>query len=98
MATSSPVPRQAVEGRERAFRCGEIRQRGPGAVEGSPSYRRPCGIARTMWRAEDAWRAELAATTIADLVDEVLSLITPAQVEATTEWLQNVEITRRRRP
>ena len=28
----------------------------------------PCGIHRAFTRADDAWRAELAATTIADLV------------------------------
>ena len=39
----------------------EIRRRGPAAVRRSGAYRRPCGIARAMWRAEDAWRAELAA-------------------------------------
>ena len=31
--------------------------------------RKPCGIAGVMHRAERAWRKELAATTIADLVE-----------------------------
>ena len=30
-----------------------------------------------MWRAEDAWRAELAATTVADLVAELVSTVAP---------------------
>jgi Rrf2 family protein len=88
---------QAVEGAGRAFRCSEIRQRGPGFVEGADSYRRTCGIARTMWRAEEAWRAELAATTVADLVAEVLGSLTPEQLSRNTEWFQSVQIRRRER-
>lgn len=89
---------EAVEGRGPAFRCSEIRQRGPGFVEGAESYRRTCGIARTMWRAEAAWRSELAATTIADLVADVVSTISPEQVARSAEWLQSVQIRRRQRP
>jgi Rrf2 family protein len=58
----------AVEGGEAAFRCTEIRQRGPAAHERPGAYRKPCGIARAMWAAEDAWRRELGARTVADLV------------------------------
>lgn len=88
---------QAVEGAGRAFRCSEIRQRGPGFVEGAPSYRRTCGIARTMWRAEEAWRTELAVTTVADLAAEVLGSLTPEQVTRSTDWFQTVQIRRRDR-
>ena len=45
----------------------EIRQRGPVPLAGA-AVRKPCGIAQVMDRAERAWRKELAATTIADLV------------------------------
>jgi Rrf2 family protein len=58
---------EAVEGRGQLFTCTEIRQRGPVPLTGA-ACRRPCGIARLMDRAEQAWRNELAATTIADLV------------------------------
>ena len=58
---------EAVEGDEPAFRCGEIRRRGPAAVPAS-GYPKPCGIARAMWRAEEAWRQSLRETTVADLV------------------------------
>jgi Rrf2 family protein len=86
----------AVDGEDTAFRCKEIRQQGP--VAGPPSsYRRPCGIARAMWRAEDAWRDELRATTIADLVLELLATVPPAQLQAGAEWIQQVEIDRGRR-
>jgi len=86
----------AVDGEETAFRCSEIRQQGP--VAGPPStYRTPCGIARAMWRAEDAWRAELQATTIADLVAELLVSVPFEQLQAGAEWIQQVEVARGRR-
>ena len=59
----------AVEGPEPAFRCHEIRQRGPNPLPGKPT--RPCGINAAMLRAERAYRAELAGTSIADIVDDL---------------------------
>jgi Rrf2 family protein len=57
---------QAIDGSEPAFRCTEIRQRGPLAA--SPSQcAEPCGIARVMANAEQAWRDALASVTVADL-------------------------------
>jgi len=58
----------AIEGDEWAFRCTEIRQRGAGCYAKPNEFARPCGIAAAMQRAEMAWRNELAATTIADLL------------------------------
>src|SRR4051795_11287646 len=58
---------EAIDGDEPAFRCTEIRRRGPSALP-AREYRNPCGIHRVFTRADDAWRTELAATTIADLV------------------------------
>jgi Rrf2 family protein len=60
----------AVEGRDDAFRCTEIRQRGVGADAAAGEFRRRCGIATAMRRAELAWRRELAATTLADVIAE----------------------------
>lgn len=61
----------AVEGREPAFRCKEIRQRGPGAETISARLlASPCGINAAMLRAEKAWRAELAGVSIADIATE----------------------------
>jgi Rrf2 family protein len=56
----------AIEGDEPAFRCTEIRQNGPFPAS-AQQCRRPCGIARAMYAAEDAWRASLGAVTIAEL-------------------------------
>ena len=56
----------AVEGPAPAFRCGEIRQRGPNPLP-KHYFSKPCTISATMLRAERVYRAELATTTIADL-------------------------------
>jgi Rrf2 family protein len=86
----------AIEGDETAFRCGEIRQRGP--LAGGPElYRRPCGIARAMWRAEDAWRAELAATSVGDLLAEFVGAVPTEHLVASAAWIQGVQRTRRGR-
>lgn len=57
----------AVEGEEPAFRCAEIRQRGMGQGLPRSAFAAPCAVHAAMWRAEMAWRRELAARTIADV-------------------------------
>ena len=86
---------QAVDGHEAAFRCGEIRQRGPAATAGSRAYRRPCGIARVMWRAEDAWRAELAAVSVGEIVTDLVATVPAEQLVRGAEWIQDVDVRRR---
>ena len=87
----------AVDGSGHAFRCHEIRQRGPGATDEPGAYRTHCGIARAMWRAEDAWRAELAATTVGDMVVDFLTHASAARVQRGLEWVQDVHVQRRSR-
>ena len=87
----------AVDGDGTAFRCSEIRQRGPAASPGSSAFRRPCGIARVMWRAEDAWRAELAAVTVGDIVTELFATVPPEQLLRGAEWIKEVDVRRRSR-
>jgi len=77
---------EAIDGDEPAFRCTEIRRRGPSAVA-AREYRTPCGIHRTFTRADDAWRAELAATTIADLVVGVVQEAPRVAVDKAARWL-----------
>lgn len=60
----------AVEGPEPAFRCTEIRRRGPKPAS-ARMLRNPCAINVAMLRAENAYRAELQRISIADLVAEV---------------------------
>ncbi|MFC5585563.1 RrF2 family transcriptional regulator [Nitratireductor kimnyeongensis] len=59
----------AIEGPKPAFRCAEIRQRGPGALE-PKAYAKPCGINAAMLRAEQAYRAELRKTRLSDVISD----------------------------
>ena len=59
----------AVEGRAPAFRCQDIRFRGPNPVEGLPP--KMCEINAAMLKAERAYRAELAKVSIADILGEL---------------------------
>jgi Rrf2 family protein len=56
----------AIEGVQPAFRCTEIRQRGPCAAAPS-ACRKACAIARAFLAAEAAWRQALANVTIAEM-------------------------------
>ncbi len=76
---------EAIDGPAPAFRCGEIRQRGPAALP-ARMYRNPCAIAATMAGAEAAWRHELANVTIADLVAS-FGPKAPAAKARTQDWL-----------
>jgi Rrf2 family protein len=77
---------EAVEGDEPAFRCTEIRQRGP--IPASPAaFRSPCAIAVTMARAEHAWRKELGATTIADIGAALARKLDRGSIQAAGVWL-----------
>jgi Rrf2 family protein len=78
---------RAVEGPAPAFRCSEIRQRGPAAV-GPEHYRKPCGIARVMWAAEVAWREVLAATTVHDLLVGVATDASPVSIRRSVKWVE----------
>ena len=60
----------AVEGPAPAFRCNEIRQRGPNPTP-DRFFAEPCNIASAMLRAERVYRAELAKTSIADIGAEL---------------------------
>jgi Rrf2 family protein len=79
----------AVEGTGPAFRCSEIRRRGPARV-GPEAYRNPCGIHVAMQRAEDAWRAELDRQTIADLLQHLAVSVNAVAVRKSAAWFQEV--------
>ncbi len=77
----------AVEGRQPAFRCTEIRQRGPAGLE-PEVYRLPCAINATMLRAEVAWRQSLRAQTLADMLAGLTQQADPRAIEKALAWLQ----------
>jgi len=63
----------AVEGPAPAFRCTEIRRRGPNPV-GAHLFAKPCAVNAAMLRAERAYRAELARVTITDLQADLATM------------------------
>ena len=71
----------AGEGREPAFRCGEIRRNGPVKIDAS-AYAKPCGINAAMLKAERASRAALAEARLSDIVAEYMSDADPRSVAA----------------
>ena len=77
---------EAVEGKQRSFKCTEIRRQGPCA--GKPRPGDPvCQIAGVMYQADEAWRAVLRARTLAALRAE-LDTVLPAEALAKAEaWL-----------
>jgi Rrf2 family protein len=79
----------AIEGPEPAFRCTEIRQRGPAAVA-PRQYVKPCLVHQAMARAEQAWRQELARQTLADLAERVGRQIPPESYQKAERWLGQV--------
>jgi Rrf2 family protein len=80
---------EAIDGVEPAFRCSEIRRRGPSARP-AREYRVPCAIHATMNRADEAWRNELRGTSIADLVAFVARDASPKSIEQGLDWLMEV--------
>lgn len=77
---------RAIEGPEPAFRCSEIRQRGPCAAP-KADCRTPCQIAAAFAVAEAAWRAALEAVTIADLNRQVGAAASPDHIADIVRWL-----------
>src|SRR5215470_1776551 len=76
---------EAIEGSAAAFRCTEIRQRGRASLP-PDRYRHPCAIAAAMARAEAAWRRELQAVTVADIMQTV-GRRAPVAAAAVRTWL-----------
>jgi Rrf2 family protein len=80
---------EAIDGPAAAFRCTEIRRRGP--VAGPPGdYTAPCAIHAVMVRADSAWRAELARTTVADLATNVVTTSSPSSLREGARWFADV--------
>jgi Rrf2 family protein len=77
----------AIDGPEPAFRCTEIRQRGPSGLEAA-AYPLPCAIHTTMRRAEHAWREVLRGQTLADLAGLVAERTDPRAVARAVPWLE----------
>ena|SRR5579885_1308919 len=80
---------RAVEGDEPAFRCSEIRRRGPAAVP-ARHYTPTCAIASAMWRAEAAWADELRRVSLADVLVSLAGSVPPDAAAKAAAWMQEV--------
>ena len=58
---------EAIEGKKPTFRCEEIRGNNPCIKTRAQKPKGICAVARVMYRADEAWRAELKSKTLADL-------------------------------
>lgn len=79
----------AIEGAEPAFRCSEIRQRGPAAMP-ERTYRLPCAIARAMWDAEQVWRDSLASISVAGIAASLSDTVSPKAAAKAAAWFSEV--------
>lgn len=78
---------EAVDGPGPAFRCTEIRQRGPATVKDPCAYAAPCLVSRRMLLAEQAWREALKSQTVADLVAGFDDEMDPRNLVSGRAWL-----------
>jgi Rrf2 family protein len=78
---------EALDGDESAFRCTEIRRRGPLAMP-AREYTKVCGVHAAFDRADAAWRKVLAETTVADLFLGILQDVPRGTLEKGARWLQ----------
>ncbi len=83
---------EAIDGDQPAFTCTEIRRRGPAGGLPARFYPKPCGIHALMDRADAAWRAELATTTIAQLAVHAAESSAPEAAMKAAQWFQEVSI------
>ena len=79
---------EAIDGDDSTFRCSEIRRRGPAKV-GARQYAPVCTIAAAMYRADEAWRRELRATTVAELVGGLSSAVPPEAAAKAVVWMRD---------
>lgn len=84
---------RAIDGPEPAFRCTEIRQRGPCATP-REKCRQACPIAAAFAGAEAAWRGALEGVTLANVIARVGEQSSPEHLMKSMTWLggQMVEL------
>jgi Rrf2 family protein len=76
----------AVDGSEPAFRCTEIRQRGPCAAK-PEDCTKTCGIAAAFWAAERAYRRQLEGVSLASIVASLAGRPDAGKFARVKAWL-----------
>jgi Rrf2 family protein len=77
---------EAIEGKQSTFVCTEIRKNNPCRKAGTREGK-ACAVARVMWGADQAWRAHLKATTLAQLAETLAQEIPQPLYENTFAWV-----------
>ncbi len=77
---------EAVEGKGRTFVCNNIRANNPCRPAGFCDDK-PCGIARIMWQADEAWRRTLADAKLSDLVAGLAKDVPADIMAASRDWV-----------
>ncbi len=77
---------EAVEGKGRTFVCNNIRANNPCRPAGYCDDK-PCGIARIMWQADEAWRQTLAKARLSDLVAGLAQDVPAEILAAGRDWI-----------
>lgn len=77
---------RAIDGPEPAFRCSEIRQRGP-CANPREQCRQACSIAAAFAAAETAWRTVLQSVTLVDVFAKAGNQSSPEQIMKSMQWL-----------
>ncbi len=79
---------EAIDGKEPAFVCRELRQRGPCTSKDPCAYKADCFIKSRMLKAEQLWRNALSAQTVADLLEDADQLIDAESKQAIAAQLE----------
>lgn len=82
---------EAIDGKEPAFVCREIRSRGPCKSNDPCAYQNDCFIKTRMIAAENVWREALKKQTLDDLVqdgDEIIDKTTQRKISRFIETAQ----------
>lgn len=82
---------EAIDGREPAFVCREIRRRGPGKTQEACAFRTDCFIKSRMLSAEELWRDALRAQTLADLVKDLTTLEDTESLRAVAAFVEKAQ-------
>jgi Rrf2 family protein len=77
---------EAIEGRRSTFQCTEIRKNNPCKPPRSV-FSAPCQIARVMHQADEAWRDQLRATTLADITTALSREVPKEVLEKGARWI-----------
>ncbi|MBI3503414.1 MAG: Rrf2 family transcriptional regulator [Proteobacteria bacterium] len=77
---------EGVEGKSASFVCTEIRANNPCRTSAKRDEK-PCGIARVMWNADEAWRAALRGVSLADLARSLERDVPADLLKKTRDWV-----------